>query len=133
MPTRRTFLTGATLLTVDAVAPLEIFAAQKKPLLTHHVFFWLKNSGSAVDRKKLIMGLQTLKEIEIIQAMHIGLPAGTTARDVVDSSYDVSELIFFSDVEGQNTYQTHPTHVKFVENYAHLWKKVVVYDSIDIE
>ncbi|MEC7471585.1 MAG: Dabb family protein, partial [Pseudomonadota bacterium] len=27
-------------------------------------------------------------------------------------------------------YQTHPLHVKFVEQCSHLWSKVVVYDSV---
>jgi len=33
-------------------------------------------------------------------------------------------------VEAQDTYQSHPIHLAFIENYQHLWKKVVVYDGI---
>jgi hypothetical protein len=64
--------------------------------------------------------------------MHIGVPASTEIRPVVDSTYHASELMFFDDLAGQKTYQDHPIHQKFVENYSYLWSKVIVYDSIDV-
>ena len=60
------------------------------------------------------------------------MPASTEKRDVVDNSYSASELIFFDDVAGQDAYQVHPIHEKFVEQCSHLWQKVIVYDSIDL-
>lgn len=98
--------------------------------VVHHVFFWLKNPGSEADKAKLIEGLNTLRGIEQVDQLIIGTPASTLKRDVVDNSFDVSELMFFENVEAQDTYQTHPTHLAFVENYSHLWEKVVVYDMI---
>jgi hypothetical protein len=53
-------------------------------------------------------------------------------RDVVDTSWQVSELMFFSDLAGQATYQNHPIHLEFVKNYSSLWEKVVVYDAITV-
>lgn len=97
--------------------------------LTHHVFFWLKNAGSVEDRNKLIRGLRTLEKIEVINAAHIGTPAGTESRDVVDHSYDVSLLLFFNNNTDQKIYQDHPIHLEFVENNKDLWEKVVVYDT----
>ncbi|MBT1703232.1 Dabb family protein, partial [Chryseosolibacter indicus] len=76
--------------------------------------------------------LKTLRKIETIKKLHIGVPASTEKRDVVDNSYHVSELMFFDDVAGQNVYQEHPIHKKFVADCSHLWEKVVVYDSIDV-
>ena len=102
----------------------------KNPPLAHHVFFWLKNIGSESDRKLLATGIQTLNQIEEVKDLHIGFPASTEKRDVVDNSYDVCELIFFDSTEDQNTYQTHPIHQEFIKNYGHLWSRVVVYDSI---
>jgi hypothetical protein len=61
---------------------------------------------------------------------HIGVPA-STRRDVIDSGYSVSWLTLFDDAEGQDTYQTHPIHLEFVETCSSLWEKVVVYDSKD--
>ena len=102
------------------------------PLLIHHVFFWLKNPGSQADRDLLISGLRTLKTIDVVRRLHIGVPASTEKRDVVDNSYDVSELMFFDSVEDQKQYQDHPVHMEFVKKYSHLWEKVTVYDSLEV-
>ena len=103
----------------------------KKPL-AHHVFFWLNNPDSTADRDKLIEGLKSLAKIETIQEIHIGVLASTEKRDVVDTSWQVSELMFFKDLAGQATYQTHSIHLEFIKNYSHLWKKVVVYDAMEV-
>jgi hypothetical protein len=103
----------------------------KFPSLAHHVFFWLKNPESTADRDKLIQGIRSLEKIETVRGLHIGLPASTEKRDVVDGSYSVCELMFFDDPQGEKTYQEHPIHKKFVEEHSHLWSKVVVYDSLE--
>lgn len=100
--------------------------------LIHHALFWLKTPGAGPDRDLLIAGLRKLKEVEFICALHIGVPAATEQRDVVDASYDVSELMFFDSVADQKAYQDHPVHKRFVETCSHLWARVVVYDSIDL-
>jgi hypothetical protein len=101
--------------------------------VVHHVLFWLKNPHSPEDLAALLSGLNTLRQIPAIREMHIGVPAATEQRDVIDSSYSVSELMLFDDVAGQNDYQNHPVHTQFVETCSHLWDRVVVYDSIDVE
>jgi len=101
-------------------------------MVMHQVFFWLKNPTSEADKAKLIEGLETLRKIELIRELHIGVPARTEKRDVVDNSYQVSELMFFDSVESQNAYQAHPLHKQFVDTYSHLWQRVVVYDSVDV-
>ena len=55
--------------------------------------------------------------------MHVGVLASTEKRDVVDTSCDVSEIMFFNDAAGQKVYQDHPIHMEFVKNCAHLWQK----------
>ncbi|MBK5277293.1 MAG: Dabb family protein [Bacteroidia bacterium] len=125
---RRTFLATASALTLGITTS---FAMEKeKSPLVHHVFFWLKNPSSKEDLAKLLEGLRTLKKIETIKMLHIGVPASTEKRDVVDNSYSASELMFFDDLAGQKTYQDHPIHLKFIENCSHLWEKVIVYDAI---
>lgn len=100
-------------------------------MVIHHVFFWLKE-GTNANRDKMITGLQTLKHIRSVRRIHIGVPAETEDRDVVDSSYHLSELLFFDDLAGQKAYQDDPIHKKFIEVHSHLWAKVVVYDSNDV-
>jgi len=99
-----------------------------KHQIIHHVFFWLHNAGSETDRQLLITGLETLRSIAVIKNLQIGVPASTEKRDVVDNSFDVSELMFFETVADQAIYQDHPIHQDFVKNYGHLWQRVLVYD-----
>ena len=99
--------------------------------LIHHVFFWLKEPKNEAHKKQLLKALNDLLKVETIRMSHIGVPAGTESRDVVDHSYTVSYLVIFDDQAGQDAYQVHPLHLKFVEENSHLWSKVVVYDSVD--
>jgi hypothetical protein len=127
---RRKFVATATLLPLAAsVSAMEI--KKDKPKLVHHVFFWLKDPSSTADRDKLVAGVKTLKKIETIKMLHVGVPASTEKRDVVDNSYHVSELMFFDNVEDQKVYQDHPIHQQFIKEHSMLWDKVVVYDVME--
>lgn len=127
---RRKFVATATLLPLAAsVSAMEI--KKDKPKLAHHVFFWLKDPSSTADRDKLVAGVKGLSKIETIKMLHVGVPASTEKRDVVDNSYHVSELMFFDNVEDQKVYQDHPIHQKFIREHSMLWDKVVVYDVME--
>jgi len=95
----------------------------------HHVYFWLANPESKADHDALLKGLQDLSAVPTILSSHIGVPAATN-RDVIDTSYAFSWLAVFETAADQDIYQTHPIHLHFVDTCKHLWKKVVVYDSI---
>ena len=99
-----------------------------RPPIVHHVFFWLNDPSSTADRDKLVEGLKTLAKIPLIKELYVGILANTEKRDVVDASWQVSELMFFDDLTSQASYQQHPIHLEFVKSCSHLWKKVVVYD-----
>lgn len=103
----------------------------EKNSFIHHVYFWLKNPENINDRNQLIEGLYKLSAVTTIKGFHIGKPA-PTKRDVIDSSYSVSWLLTFNNKEDQDSYQTDPIHLKFVEECSHLWSKVVVYDTVGI-
>jgi hypothetical protein len=105
--------------------------SRKYPLV-HHVFFWLNDPLSLADRDQLAEGIKTLAAIPSVKYLHVGIPAGTENRDVVDNSWQVSEIMFFENLEAQSSYQDHPLHKVFVNNYGHLWKKVIVYDAMEI-
>ncbi|GAB3537275.1 hypothetical protein GCM10027443_29950 [Pontibacter brevis] len=133
---RRSFLGNSTSLSLAGFFGLmpALGKTRQKPKgdFVHHVYFWLKNPNSAEDKAKLIEGLNTLKNnIKAIQLARIGVPANTN-RDVIERGYQVSWLLFFNNLEEQEVYQKHPVHLKFVENYSHLWDKVIVYDSVDV-
>jgi hypothetical protein len=131
---RKSFLTTSAVITAGLAAnALAAFSdGKKKGAIIHHVFFWLKNPDSKEDRDKLIAGLQGLRRIKAIRKLHIGVPASTEKREVVDNSYQVSELMFFDSLADQKTYQDDPIHQKFIADCSHLWDKVVVYDMQDL-
>lgn len=127
---RRKFLSTAAALTAGtAVSGMPLEGSANKPGIAHQVYFWLKRPDSEEDRKKLIEGINSLKKIETVREMHIGIVAATEKRSVIDTTWSVSELIYFDDLAGQAAYQVHPLHQDFVKNYSHLWSKVMVFDS----
>ena len=99
--------------------------------IRHMALFWLKNPDSAEDLTMLAEGVETLRGIEQVRSLHIGVPAGTEARDVVDHSWSLSESMTFDSIADQEAYQPHPLHQAFIERCGHLWAKVVVYDISD--
>jgi Stress responsive A/B Barrel Domain len=130
---RRKFIgTAAALCAGTAVMGMSLPASEKRPPLAHHVFFRLKDPASAMDRDKLVEGVKTLAKIETVRELQVGILANTEKRDVVDTSWQVSELMFFSDLAGQATYQNHPVHLEFIKNYGHLWEKVTVFDAMEV-
>jgi Stress responsive A/B Barrel Domain len=130
---RRKFITtAASLGAAVAVSAMPLTTKTKGKQLAHHVFFWLKNPDSVADRDKLVEGVKTLSKIETIRELHVGVIASTEKREVVETTWHVSELMFFDDLEGQATYQTHQVHLDFIKNYGHLWAKVIVYDAMEV-
>lgn len=136
MKNRRTFIKKAA----SGIAAASLLPLAEKSMagevkitgaLIHHVFFWLKEPKNEAHKKQLVKALIDLLKVETIRMSHIGFPAGTESRDVVDHSYSVSYMVMFDDQAGQDAYQVHPLHLKFVEENSHLWNKVVVYDSVD--
>lgn len=136
MKSRRSFLKKA----VVSAAFAGLFSFSRKAnagevelteALIHHVFFWLKEPENEAHKKQLIEALNKLIKVKTIKLSHIGFPAGTENRDVVDHSYSVSYMVMFDSQEDQASYQVDPIHLKFVKENQHLWSKVVVYDSTD--
>jgi hypothetical protein len=128
---RKLFMQVATMGTLGILAPKLFTGMQEKNIFIHHVYFWLKNPGSKEDYNKLLEGLKGLSKVSTIHMFHIGKPADTN-RDVIDRSYSVSWMLMFRNKEDQDKYQVDPIHLKFVEQYAALWSRVIVYDSIDV-
>jgi hypothetical protein len=97
----------------------------------HHVFFWFKEPVKQAARKKFEKALRELVTIETITDYHLGIPAGTK-RKVIDSSYTYSLFTTFRNKKDHDIYQSHPKHLKFIEDCGDLWEKVLVYDSVSI-
>lgn len=124
---RRKFISTAVILTAGSTTMAKSISMKTKGnKIAHQVYFWLKNPE---DRQKLIDGVNTLKKIKTVRQIHVGIVAGTEKRDVIDTSWGVSLLLFFDDIAGEATYQTDPIHLDFVKDYSNLWSKVVIYDA----
>ena len=97
----------------------------------HQVYFWQKDAQSKTELAQLIAGLKSLQKIEVIKGFHIGTPAVSQDPDI-DSSFSVSLLVCFDNANDERLYQTHPIHLKFMEDCGHLFSKVKVYDSLQV-
>jgi len=104
---------------------------EEKKVFIHHVFFWLAEPHNMEHRQLLIEGLKKLSSSLTIQRFHIGQPAGTK-RDVIDTSYSVSWCLFFTNAADQDIYQVDPIHLRFIAECKHLWKRVQVYDTVNV-
>ena len=119
----------ATVITAGAIVITQ--AMSDNSTFIHHVYFWLNNPESKEDFEQLVAGLRKLSAVKTIKTFYIGKPADTN-RDVIDRSYSVSWMLLFDNKADQDSYQTDPIHLKFVDECKHLWKKVVVYDTVNV-
>ena len=98
-------------------------------MLVHTVFFWLKPELTAEQRADFRRGVESLGTIKSVDKIYVGTPAKTEKRPIIDDSYSVALTVLCKDIAAHDAYQVDPIHLRFVEDCAHLWDKVVVYDS----
>ncbi len=98
-------------------------------MLFHNVYFWLKLELTPAQRAEFRRGVETLTKIKSVEKISIGVPAGTTRRPVIDSSYDVALIVECKNVAAEAAYQVDPIHLAFVENNKKFWTRVQIYDS----
>jgi hypothetical protein len=104
-------------------------ADTKSEPLAHIVFFSLAEPNDE-NRAKLVEGCKKyLDKHDGLVYFSVGINAPEYDREVNDRDYDVALHLIFETAKDQDTYQTHPRHVQFVEECKDLWKKVRVFDS----
>jgi len=105
-------------------------AANEQTAFIHTVYFWMKEGVTAEQKADFVAnGLKKLAKAPTIHKVYFGPPAGTD-RSVVDNSYDYAWICHFKNTADQDAYQVEPIHLKFVEDYQHLWERVQVYDNV---
>jgi hypothetical protein len=107
---------------------MESNISQVASRFSHVVIFWTDPAiPNAADA--LAAGAEKyLRHIPGVLQVHVGRMV-PSHRPVVDQSYQVALNLVFPDKKTQDDYQTHPSHVEFVEKvFKPLCKKVVVYD-----
>lgn len=98
-------------------------------MVIHSVYFWLADGLSVEDVEAFQKGLESLRAVETVASIHIGVPAKTEKRPVIDTSYDYALIILFQSIEAHDFYQTSAGHLAFVKNCGKFWKKVQIYDT----
>lgn len=134
---KRSLWIGSAIASLLLLTPLllstlrESSAAERPagPRLAHMVYFELAEKSDEA-RDKLIAGCREfLSGHEGTVFFAAGPRATELAREVNDTKFDVSLLIVFRNKAAHDRYQTHPRHLKFIEECKELWKDVRVFDS----
>lgn len=97
-------------------------------MLVHSVFFTLKEGLSEDQKAAFIEQVHTLGTIDTVRSIHVGTPAATPDRPVIQTNYDVGLTVAFDSIEGHDIYQEAQAHHDFIENNKDLWENVVIYD-----
>lgn len=100
-----------------------------EPQLSHAVFFKLKESTDANQKKLVEACHKYLDKHEGTVYFGVGVLAKDFKREVNDLDFDVSLIVVFRDKAAHDTYQTHARHLKFIEECQSLWSGVRVFDS----
>lgn len=97
-------------------------------MITHVVVFWTDKPQDE-GRARLLEGAETyLASIPGVENFRYGASVSSN-RAVVDDSFAMAISMDFSDQEAADAYQSHPNHVKFIEDYVKpLSKRFLAYD-----
>jgi len=98
-------------------------------MLVHTVIFWLKNDLSDEERSTFFKEVATLATIPSVEDFHLGTPAQTPKRPVIDDSYDCAVTVVLQDLAAQDQYQIDPIHQEFIDTCSSFWERVVIYDA----
>lgn len=100
---------------------------QSVPMITHVVIFWTSQADES-STTALFEGARQLETIPGVKNFRCGLPV-PSPREVVDDSFQVAISMDFDDQSAADAYQSHPDHVKFVEEvFKKYAARCVVYD-----
>jgi hypothetical protein len=99
-------------------------------MLIHAVYIWLHDEVTAEERDRHANRLRALATIDGVRRLHVGSPAPID-RPVVESTYSVALVVAFDGLGSLDAYRDDPQHQAFLAYARPLWKRQVVYDSIE--
>jgi hypothetical protein len=74
----------------------------------HHVLFWAVDPENAATIDQLCSALASLRDLPMIQQVHIGRPVTTDFdKDFTETSYTVSLVLVFENAEKEHEYLHH--------------------------
>lgn len=102
--------------------------AAERPL-AHMVFFTLKESTPANRAAMIAACDKYLSDHDGTLYYSAGEVCKELNREVNVTDFDIALHVVFSDKAAHDVYQTHPRHLKFIEENKASWSKVRVFDS----
>ena len=102
----------------------------KAPLLTHSVFFELKNDDAASVQALVDGCYEYLAPHDGIVYFSAGARHTDYQRDVNDLDFDVALTIVFESIDAQDAYQVTEPHLQFIDEFNENWESVRVFDSL---
>lgn len=101
-----------------------------EPLLTHAVFFELKNDDAASIQALVDACYEYLAPHDGIVYFSAGARHLDYQREVNDLGFDVALTIVFENTAAQDAYQVTEPHLQFIEEFNENWASVRVFDSL---
>ena len=98
-------------------------------MLVHTVIFWLKKDLSEDQQVVFTNEVKTLGDISSVESFHLGTPAPTPKRPVIENSYDYAITVVLKDMDAHDDYQVDPIHLDFIDKCKDMWERVVIYDA----
>jgi hypothetical protein len=103
--------------------------SEEARVLAHDVYFTLKDAGPEAKQKLVAACRKYLSGHDGAVFFATGVRAEELAREVNDTTFDVSLHVYFRDKAAHDTYQEHPRHQQFIAEMNANWKTVRVFDS----
>ena len=100
-----------------------------EPQVAHMVYFKLKDNSSDAKQELVDACHEYLSKHEGTVYYSAGVLAEDLKRSVNDLDFDVSLNLVFRDKAAHDKYQSHPRHLKFIDENKDTWAKVRVFDS----
>ncbi|MDG1897222.1 MAG: Dabb family protein [Fuerstiella sp.] len=98
-------------------------------MLSHMVYFTLKDASEEACQKLVAAGQTYLKPHDGIQFFAIGRLASEFERPVNDRSFHVALHVVFDTKDSHDVYQVSDKHLAFIEQGKNNWDQVRVFDA----
>ena len=116
------------LITLIALMGCSTFREVHRDKVHHVVLCWLKDSGNASQRRRIMEASRSFGKIPGVLDVRVGEVLESN-RKIVDDSFDVAITLSFADTRSLTEYLAHPVHQKARDEILlPIIKKIVVYD-----
>ena len=119
-------LLGAILFAAITAVPA---AQSTQPMLSHNVFFKLKDPSPAAKQALVAACQNYLSDHTGTVWFAAGVLANEFDREVNDRDFDVALHVVFANKTAHDQYQTAPKHEQFIQEQRDNWQTVRVFDS----